>query len=161
MQTVVSSAEAKLKEFEQAKAPDGQSLYPHFEAVRQDMAALMMTATQAGQVLDLPSAYQRAVWSRDDLRDSMLKAQNGEAVPGRFRCKPGISRAGEGCTLSALGECSGGRRRGGRERADEGDAPEGLPGVAEHPLRNMARGPRSNELWRPRTRTSRKSSRPR
>lgn len=43
----------------------------HFEAVREDMAALL----QAGRASDLEQAYDMAIWARPDLRSSLLQQQ--------------------------------------------------------------------------------------
>lgn len=50
--------------------------YPHFEELRPVMAALI----ESGQVEDIRSAYQQAVWSRADFRDAELARQREDAL---------------------------------------------------------------------------------
>ena len=57
-----------INDFAQEKSADGALLYPHFEAVRVTMGNLM----QAGEAKSLKDAYDRAVWSRPDLRERIL-----------------------------------------------------------------------------------------
>lgn len=47
----------------------------HFEAVKQEMSALL----QAGQANDLKEAYEKAVWMRPDIRQSLIDQQRAEA----------------------------------------------------------------------------------
>lgn len=56
-----------------AKFAEGRE---HFEAVRDDMAALL----QAGRASDLETAYDMAIWARPDLRQQLLETQRKEAA---------------------------------------------------------------------------------
>ena len=47
----------------------------HFDAVREDMAALL----QAGRANDLDAAYDMAIWARPDLRSGLLQQQTRAA----------------------------------------------------------------------------------
>lgn len=47
----------------------------HFEAVKQDMATML----QSGMAQTLQEAYDKAVWARPDLRQSLVEAQRTEA----------------------------------------------------------------------------------
>ncbi len=47
----------------------------HFDAVREDMAALL----QAGRAADLEAAYDMAIWARPDLRSGLLQQQTRAA----------------------------------------------------------------------------------
>lgn len=49
--------------------------YPHFEAVRGDMADLL----QAGKTDDPDKAYEMAVWMRPDIRSTLIEQQRAEA----------------------------------------------------------------------------------
>lgn len=51
---------------------------PHFEAVRNDMAALIEAAANQGQNMSLEDAYERAVWAKPDLRQQLLAQQDAE-----------------------------------------------------------------------------------
>lgn len=48
---------------------------PHFDAVRKEMADLLET----GKAKDLQEAYEKAVWSDPDIRQSLLDQQRAEA----------------------------------------------------------------------------------
>jgi hypothetical protein len=48
----------------------------HFDAVRDDMAALL----QAGRATDLDDAYDKAIWARPDLRASLLQQEREKAM---------------------------------------------------------------------------------
>ena len=52
-----------IEQFEQARDAAGQPLYPHFQAVKSDMALLL----DAGKAQDLKSAYSMALRLHDDL----------------------------------------------------------------------------------------------
>lgn len=49
--------------------------HPHFEAVKEDMARLLQT----GSAQDLNDAYDKAVWMRADIRQSLFEQQRAEA----------------------------------------------------------------------------------
>jgi hypothetical protein len=74
------SAQAKIDAFREAKDGSGAALHPHYEAVKAVMGALMATANQSGEALTLEDAYERAVWSRPDLREALTKAQQEAAA---------------------------------------------------------------------------------
>jgi hypothetical protein len=48
----------------------------HFDAVREDMAALL----QAGRATDLDDAYDKAIWARPDLRATLLQQERDKAT---------------------------------------------------------------------------------
>jgi len=60
----------------------------HFDAVREDMAALL----QAGRAQDLESAYDMAIWARPDLRTGLLQQQT-QAAEERARAAMQQKRA--------------------------------------------------------------------
>ena len=59
----------QIQEFAQAPG------HEHFEAVKQDMSAML----QSGIAQDLQEAYDKAVWARADLRKSLVEQQRTEA----------------------------------------------------------------------------------
>lgn len=67
----VRAVSSTVQDFAVAKDDAGQPKYPHFEAVRGHMAALI----SAGAAKDLADAYEQAVWSNPDLRQQLLAAQ--------------------------------------------------------------------------------------
>ena len=48
---------------------------PHFEAVRNDMADFL----ESGKAQSLEQAYKMAIWSRDDIRQTLIEQQQIEA----------------------------------------------------------------------------------
>lgn len=48
----------------------------HFDIVREDMAALL----QAGRAKDLDDAYDKAIWARPDLRETLLQQERDKAI---------------------------------------------------------------------------------
>jgi len=60
----------------------------HFDAVREDMAALL----QAGRAQDLAAAYDMAIWARPDLRTGLLQQQT-QAAEERARAAMQQKRA--------------------------------------------------------------------
>lgn len=68
----------KVTEFAQSKDTSGNPLYPHYEAVRNDMALLL----EAGKAQDLSSAYKMALRLSDDLwqSDQDAKAKSDESA---------------------------------------------------------------------------------
>lgn len=69
------TVESSITEFSSATDDVGQPKYPHFEALRPHMAALIET----GAAKDLSDAYDQAMWSRPDLREQLLAAQREQA----------------------------------------------------------------------------------
>lgn len=65
------SVQTAVQEFASTKDDAGQPKYPHFETVRQHMAALI----NAGAAKDLADAYEQAVWATPNLRQQLLAAQ--------------------------------------------------------------------------------------
>jgi hypothetical protein len=68
-----------------AKFSEGKE---HFDAVREDMAALL----QAGRAQDLEAAYDMAIWARPDLRSGLLQQQT-QAAEERARASIQAKRA--------------------------------------------------------------------
>ena len=75
-QQAAQAAETTIKEFAEAKGEDGAPLYPHFDAVKVQMGALM----QSGAADDLKSAYEQAIWTQPALREQLTKAQQEAAA---------------------------------------------------------------------------------
>lgn len=70
----------QARQQEQAIAQDQLASFatpdrPHFDAVRNEMAFLLET----GKAKDLQEAYEKAVWSDPDIRQSLLDQQRAEA----------------------------------------------------------------------------------
>lgn len=63
--------QALTSEIERAK--EGKE---HFDIVREDMAALL----QAGRAKDLDDAYDKAIWARPDLRETLLQQERDKAM---------------------------------------------------------------------------------
>lgn len=59
---------SEISDFQSARDATGALLYPHFEAVKADMAALLA----AGRADDLKTAYDRAVWANPQAREAEL-----------------------------------------------------------------------------------------
>ena len=76
----IHSVGRKVQEFASAKDEQGQAKYPHFEAVRGTMGAVMQAASLSGERLSLEQAYERAVWSHDGLREQLIQARQGQAA---------------------------------------------------------------------------------
>lgn len=51
----------------------------HFEAVRQDMAMLCQMAAARGESITLQEAYDKAVWMRPDIRQTLVQKQSANA----------------------------------------------------------------------------------
>lgn len=73
------SVQTAVQEFAGTKDEAGQPKYPHFEAVRQHMAALL----NAGAAKELADAYEQATWARPDLRQQLLAVQQQQAQQQR------------------------------------------------------------------------------
>lgn len=61
------------REIEETKSKPG---FEHFEELRGEMAGLL----QSGLAKSLPEAYEKALWSRHDLRESLIAKQQQEAA---------------------------------------------------------------------------------
>lgn len=61
--------------------------HEHFESVRTEMGQLMMAAAQLGQELSLEDAYERAIWSKPEIRAQLTAApaQNRQASVDKAR----------------------------------------------------------------------------
>ncbi len=64
-----SAVESEIQEFARAEG------HEHFPVVKQDMAAML----QSGIATDLKDAYNKAVWARPDLRQSLVEKERTEA----------------------------------------------------------------------------------
>jgi hypothetical protein len=71
-----SELQSTITNFATEKTEAGTPAHPHFEAVKETMAALI----GSGQAPDLKTAYDMAVWARPDLRQQLLTAQQEAAV---------------------------------------------------------------------------------
>lgn len=63
------AVQTQIQEFAQAPG------HEHFEAIKQDMGAML----QSGMAQSLQEAYDKAVWARADLRQSLIEQQRTEA----------------------------------------------------------------------------------
>ena len=82
----LADADAKIREFAEAKDAAGQLKRPHFDKVKSTMGALMQAAKVEGSPIDLETAYARAVRTRDDLpgaADGGLVRQAPAAAMGK------------------------------------------------------------------------------
>jgi hypothetical protein len=71
-----SELHSTIAAFTAEKTEAGAPAHPHYEAVRETMAALI----GGGQASDLKTAYDMAVWARPDLRQQLLTAQQEAAA---------------------------------------------------------------------------------
>jgi hypothetical protein len=71
-----SELKSTIDSFATEKTDTGTPAHPHYEVVRETMAALI----GSGQAPDLKTAYDMAVWARPDLRQQLLTAQQDAAV---------------------------------------------------------------------------------
>ncbi len=71
-----SELQSTITTFATETTDAGTPAHPHFEAVKETMAALI----GSGQAPDLKTAYDMAVWARPDLRQQLLTAQQEAAV---------------------------------------------------------------------------------
>ena len=71
-----------IENFANQTGPDGRKLYPYFNALEEDMAALI----ESKRVSSLHEAYERAVWSNPSTRSKMLqRARSQENAQARQR----------------------------------------------------------------------------
>jgi hypothetical protein len=68
--------QSTISSFATEKTEAGAPAHPHYEAVRDTMAALI----GSHQAPDLKTAYDMAVWARPDLRQHLISAQQEAAV---------------------------------------------------------------------------------
>lgn len=71
-----SQATSSIEAFRNATDEAGQSLYPHFEGLREHMADLIDRAESIGQTKSLEEAYEDAEWASPDLRALKLTKQS-------------------------------------------------------------------------------------
>jgi hypothetical protein len=71
-----SELQSTITNFASTKDEAGAPAHPHFEVVKETMAALI----GSGQAPDLKTAYDMAVWARPDLRQQLLTAQQEAAA---------------------------------------------------------------------------------
>ena len=91
-----AQAQTELEQFKAAKAADGQSLYPHFEAVKNDMALLL----EHGQVSDLKSAYDKAIRLHDDIWAKEQEAQQAAAQKASQEAQAKIALKAKSAAIS-------------------------------------------------------------
>ena len=75
----IDALETRLAARAGARGPDGAPRFPHFDAVRPQMAALM----DSGAAGSFEDAYDRAVWADPVLRRAALEARDAEAARAR------------------------------------------------------------------------------
>jgi hypothetical protein len=75
-QQQLQTLQSTIDSFETEKTEAGAPAHPHFQAVRDTMAALIGSK----QAPDLKAAYDMAVWARPDLRQQLLTAQQDAAA---------------------------------------------------------------------------------
>lgn len=75
--------EAQLNAFRTAKGPDDNLSYPYFEDVRQVMGSMVQAAHMRGTPMDLPTAYEQAVWAHPETRQRLLEDQSKGAAKKR------------------------------------------------------------------------------
>lgn len=75
----VNAINTQIRAFREALDDSGQLQYPHFDAVKAHMGALMDTDPDLAKMQDGPdklkSAYEMAVWARPDLRQAFIEAE--------------------------------------------------------------------------------------
>jgi hypothetical protein len=79
-QAAAQAVPGEVERFASTRGADGQSAYPHFQAVRTQMGALMLAAAQSGQAMTLAEAYDQAVWAHPQLRAGLTKAEQTRAA---------------------------------------------------------------------------------
>lgn len=77
---------------------------PHFDAVREDMAALL----QAGRAESLDQAYEMATWARPDIRSSLLEQQMKDAEQKRREDAQRAAAAAKSAAVQVRGAPTGG-----------------------------------------------------
>jgi hypothetical protein len=73
-QTAFNTTNAAIDEFARQTDQAGNSLYPFFDTVIDDMAGLIET----GQARSMPEAYRKAVWLNENTRTKMLARSRSE-----------------------------------------------------------------------------------
>lgn len=76
----------------------------HFDAVREDMAALL----QAGRAESLEQAYEMAIWARPDIRSSLLEQQMKESEQKRREDAQRAAAAAKSAAVQVRGAPTGG-----------------------------------------------------
>lgn len=77
---------------------------PHFDAVREDMAALL----QAGRAESLEQAYEMATWARPDVRSSLLEQQRKDEEAKRREDAQRAAAAAKSAAVQVRGAPTGG-----------------------------------------------------
>jgi hypothetical protein len=83
----ITAFEKQIEDIATEKDASGALLRPHFEAVADDIIALVQVERAAGREVTpavLSKLYERAVWSRDDLRDGLIKDRDAAAEKKRL-----------------------------------------------------------------------------
>lgn len=88
----------EVKQFSAAVGSDGKLKYPHFNAVREDMAKLY----EAGFSTDLDDLYTRAIWTNGDVRKTLLAAQEKERTD-RIAAEAAAARKAAGANVTRRG----------------------------------------------------------
>jgi hypothetical protein len=85
----------QVRQFKEAVDDDGNLLHPHFEQAQQTMRALL----SSGQVPDIESAYEQAIWSvpeyRDEFAEQQRKAAEKEQTQKRAKAAEKAKKAGK------------------------------------------------------------------
>jgi len=97
-----ASVSTAVAEFRDAKAPDGTPLHPHFDAVAEDMAAIIGAIRSKDPSLPhadvMSRAYKAAVAANDDLRAQDLAAEK-ERLAKEYKAEQ--AKAAEAARVSA------------------------------------------------------------
>lgn len=79
-----NSVNASMDQFARQTGQDGRPLYPHFNEVMGEMAALI----EAGTATSLPDAYAKAIWVNEGTRAKELaRAKSAQNEQNRLRAK--------------------------------------------------------------------------
>jgi hypothetical protein len=78
---ILRNYESQLERFKTAQDAAGNRLYPHYEHVEPDMAAIALAHSDRGQTIPpLRELYERAVWTNPALRRALISAQQGSGT---------------------------------------------------------------------------------
>jgi len=86
-QKSIDDVNREIERFKNQTDEAGKPVHPHFEAVYQDMVALV----RAGAAKDLDSAYEKAIWANDEVRKQLMA--EGATKETRKRAEEAKKRA--------------------------------------------------------------------
>lgn len=101
----------QIEAFAAAKDDQGNPLRPHFEAVADDIIALVAAEQAAGRTVGvdaLEKIYERAVWGREDLRDDLIKQRDAAAARKRAADAAEKAKKAQRAGVSIPANASGG-----------------------------------------------------